>query len=146
MIPTQHLLGWCLLKTIRSKFMKDLKQFLENEDISINSESYFRRSKSEYVHHKNFTSLYIRKGLYRFNNEIFNNAIVIANITAKKRGKGYFSELIKELTTNFPGRPVIIENALNERFQNKLIRMGFEQGKKETSSEDCYLWNPAREK
>lgn len=120
--------------------MKTLNEFLQIDDISTS----FYKGKSEYVHHKNFTSLYVRKGLYRFNTEIFNNAIVIANITAKKRGKGYFSELIKELTTNFPGRPVIIENALNERFQNKLIRMGFKEGRKETSSEDCFLLNPVK--
>lgn len=118
--------------------MKKLKEFLQTE-IKI-------YTKSEYVLHKNFKRLYVRNGLYHFNGKKFNNAIVIANIESKKPGKGYFSELIKELLNDFPDRVIIVENALEKRFQNKLIRMGFEEGKKETPSEDCFLWKTENKK
>lgn len=118
--------------------MKTINQFL------IEKNKLFRNS--EYVYHKDFKSLYLRKGIYTFidsnnNNFRYSDTIVIANITSKNPGKGYFSKLINELSRNFPEKPIFIECVLEERFQNKLERMGFEKGKSDSLSENCFAWN-----
>jgi hypothetical protein len=83
--------------------------------------------RNAYVKHPDFSSLYIHKGevgvilsrrCYRCL-----NTVTIANVTSKKPGGGAFARLVADLVQR--GFAVKVECVHEERFQKKLLRMGF---------------------
>lgn len=73
-----------------------------------------------------FSGLYVRKGpIYvRLNGEYLKrDVLAIANIQARKPGKGFFTKLVERL---HPDHNLFVENILdNERFEARLLKMGF---------------------
>ena len=124
----------------RIKMLPTLEFFLSDN---------FKQSNS-YIKHKNFSSLYLRKSRYYIKfgengkGEFFNFVIQIANITARKFGKGYFTKLIDEIKNLCPDKIIVVENVLfgfGERFANKLKNMNFQEfNKVESFYSSFVLW------
>lgn len=107
----------------------------------------FKQSNS-YIKHKHFSSLYLRKSRYYIKfgengkGEFFNFVIQIANITARKLGKGYFTRLIDEIKNLCPDKIIVVENVFDERFANKLKNMNFQEfNKVESFYSSFVLWS-----
>ena len=81
---------------------------------------------NQYVRHPNFKSLYVRYNNRRYiNGEFVFNVLDIANIQARKPGKGAFTKLIIHLRNTYPLLVLYVESIQNPRFADRLERMGF---------------------
>jgi hypothetical protein len=83
-----------------------------------------------YVKFKGFTDLYVRKGPYLIgteNSREYKESIQIANVTARKEGRGAFRGLIDFLEKNYPERVIVVECVQTERLEAICRHMGFEQ-------------------
>lgn len=82
-----------------------------------------------YVTFPGFKGLYIRRNprFIRNLDIIAEPTIDIANLTAKKPGKGAFTHLFQHLRKEYPHLWIFVECVVNERFAAKLLRMGFVQ-------------------
>jgi hypothetical protein len=69
-----------------------------------------------------FEGLYVRRGPRILNGERFDLVLDLATMNASKPGRGAFTRLVTQL---HPRHILYVENALEERFQAKLLRMGF---------------------
>jgi len=49
----------------------------------------------------------------------------LANLTARKPGRGTFTSLIEHFRKDYPKVTLYVENVLEPRFQRKLVRLGF---------------------
>lgn len=85
------------------------------------------RPNNSYLDHPEFKDLYVRKGeiVVRFNgnNYICERVITIANVEAKKKGRGAFTRLVAELAGK--GLAIFVECVHNPRFRRKLLELGF---------------------
>ena len=97
--------------------------------------------KNQYVKHPDFSGIYVRYNEQRYiNGEMVSNVLDIANITARKPGKGAFSKLIVDLRQKHPLLVFYVECILNPRFADKLERMGFTYNKVgENYTDSMYL-------
>ena len=98
--------------------MQTLEQFLANPS-----------ARNAYVKHPGFRSLYIRYtqmclGRTSATEWRYARVLQIANIEAKKPGKGAFKRLMKQLESY---RPLYVECVHNQQFANGLRKMGFRQ-------------------
>ena len=94
-------------------------------------------SRSEWVKHKDFSGMYVRVGRKYIAGEVHEHVIDLANIQAKKTGKGAFKKLIVYLREHWSEHDIHVENVLTERFRDGLKRMGFI----DTGTPHCY-WLP----
>ena len=102
-----------------------------DELIQIHQDS--KRSMNAWVDCDGFRGMYVRVGSRSINGKII-TVIDLANIEVDEPGKGTFRRLISRLTKTWPQYTIHVENALTERFQAGLLRMGF----KETKTPYCY--------
>lgn len=72
--------------------------------------------RSEYVTFNGFRPIYVRK---------YRNKITIANIAARKPGKGNFRRLLRWITNNYPDYLLEIECVHNQRLVQFLLNNGF---------------------
>lgn len=76
-----------------------------------------------------FNSLYLRKGklFLKIKQGFFwcDPCLTIANVTVLKRGQGTFTQLVSELCSR--EFAIYVENAHSNRFQRKLLSLGFEE-------------------
>ena len=82
---------------------------------------------SSYVEFEGFDSLYIRVGRKGIRGKIRDKVVDIANVTSLEPGKGAFKTLIAHLQEKWPEHTIHVENALSQRFQEGLKRMGFQE-------------------
>jgi hypothetical protein len=81
--------------------------------------------RSRWVEHEGFDGLYVRVGPRYICGELV-PTIDLANMNAILPGKGAFKKLVKHLQDNYPEYTIHVENVLTQKFQDGLIRMGFE--------------------
>jgi|SRR5690606_20568539 len=98
------------------------------------------RWKSAWVNCDGFKGMYVRVSKRYINKEYF-DVIDLANIEAEHPGNGAFRSLISHLTKTWPQYTIHVENALTEKFQVGLLRMGF----KETGIPMCFYLPSASE-
>ena len=80
---------------------------------------------NQYVKCSGFSSLYVRYGSRYIEGLLVDNVLDIANIKARKFGKGSFTDLFIYLRTRYPDLVIYVECIQNLRFVKKLERMGF---------------------
>ncbi len=82
---------------------------------------------NSYIKHPEFDQLYLRKGTIGVHIDgkfwFCRHTLTIARIVAGKPGKGAFSRLIEDLAKRKVA--ICVEIVHEERFQNKLLSMGF---------------------
>jgi len=69
-----------------------------------------------WVRERGFESLYVR---------VARRHLDIANVTARKPGRGTFTKLLQRLKKDYPHLTIFVESALEQRFRNKLVKWGF---------------------
>jgi hypothetical protein len=89
---------------------------------------------NSYVREPGFSSLYVRVAK-RYIEGKMQTTIDLANMTAKRPGKGTFTRLVERLMTQY-GMIIYAECVLNPRLAGKLVRMGFVQ---HNDSDSYYL-------
>lgn len=89
---------------------------------------------SRWVEYEGFDGLFVRVGQMYICGELV-PTINLANINASLPGKGAFKKLVKYLQDNYPEYTIHVENVLTPKFQDGLIRMGFEP----TGIHMCYF-------
>ncbi len=94
--------------------MQTLDKFIANQN----------RPWSAWVLHPDFSSLYVRKTRIFINHELTPNFITIANITAKRKGKGAFRRLVAYLMEE-RGFNVQVECIQNPRLEQHLLKEGW---------------------
>ena len=80
---------------------------------------------SEYVEESGFKYLYVRFGKSYIEGEFVWPTLVLSNISVKNKGNGTFTNLLRRLKNDYPELNLYVENALERRFVDKLIRLGF---------------------
>lgn len=85
------------------------------------------KRQNAYVRHPDFSNLYVRHSQRYIGGEIASPVLDIANIEAKKPGKGSFTKLVEYLRSTYPDYWLYVESVLNPRFEKKLLTMGFTQ-------------------
>lgn len=93
-----------------------------------------------YVKHPGFSSLYVRLTKRFLGGNLVEPVLDIASLEAKKPGRGAFTELHNWLRKEFPELWIYIEIVHNERFREKLLRMGYTLQKSGESF--CYYMPP----
>lgn len=90
------------------------------------------KDRNLYVKEKGFSGLYVRKGprvirLPGKKSFVCPKTIQLANITIseKRRGKGLFKALVKNILDKYPDWSIYVENVLPKRFAAGLGRLGF---------------------
>lgn len=78
-----------------------------------------------YVKEVGFQQLYVRIGRRYLNGMWVENVLDIANVDAKKTGRGFFTRLICRLQQDYPLPTLYVENVMTERFSGGLVRLGF---------------------
>lgn len=78
-----------------------------------------------WVKHPGFSSLYVRAGRGYIGKRKYLNVITIANVTAKKTGKGTFTKFIHYIRKTYPKHNIIVENVQTQMFIDFLLRAGF---------------------
>ena len=77
-----------------------------------------------WVRERGFESLYVRVARRHLEGE-WRVTIDIANVTARKPGRGTFTKLLQRLKKDYPHLTIFVESALEQRFRNKLVKWGF---------------------
>ena len=85
------------------------------------------RTRNSYVRFHGFKDLYVRYTKRHINGGIVSPVFDIANMTARRPGRGSFAEFFSYLREAYPEFWLYVESVLNERFQRKLLSMGFIQ-------------------
>ena len=86
--------------------------------------------RNSYVKHPGWKSLYVRVSQRIYDHKML-TVIDLANLEALKYGKGTFRNLIAHLQKTYPEFPIYVEQVQTTRFEEGLLRMGF-QRKNET--------------
>lgn len=76
--------------------------------------------RNAYIKYPGFNFMYVRH-TKRFGIEV----IDLANLEAKEPGRGAFARLVKHIRKTYPQLGIYVECVLNERFEGKLLAMGF---------------------
>lgn len=76
--------------------------------------------RNAYIKYPGFNFLYVRH-TKRFGCEV----IDLANLEAKEPGRGAFARLVKHIRKTYPHLGIYVECVLNERFEGRLLAMGF---------------------
>ena len=84
-----------------------------------------RRFSNAYVREPGFRHLYVRISRRYFNGVLHEGVLDLANIEARKPGAGAFTRLVERLHTR--GLTLYVECVLQDRFAQKLLRMGFKR-------------------
>jgi hypothetical protein len=96
---------------------------------------------NSYLTHPEFSSIYVRKGAITvfFGEDCFrcDKVITIGSANAKNPGQGAFGRFVEELVKD--GYAVYAECVHNERFRDKLLKMGFVKVNDHTG--DHFLFN-----
>ncbi len=103
-----------------------LKEFLEGVQ------------RNAYITYPGFASLYVRH-TQRFGFETLD----VANLTAKQPGRGSFTRLIKHVRKTYPRMGIYVECVLNDRFEVKLLAMGF--ARCDVGMSACFFLSPLME-
>lgn len=90
------------------------------------------------IDYPGFNFLYVRH-TKRFGIEV----IDLANIEAKEPGRGAFARLVKHIRKTYPHLGIYVECVLNERFEGKLLAMGFARHDEGLSF--CFYLSPEME-
>ena len=96
--------------------METLKQFITNRKPGYPANAY--------VSYPGFDDLYVRHGYHNIDGELV-DTLDLTNLKASCPGNGAFSNLVDWIFANYPKTVIYVENVLNPRFGDKLIRMGF---------------------
>lgn len=83
---------------------------------------------NSYVREPGFQNLYVRylKRRYIHTHAAYaENVLDLANMNATTPGSGAFTTLVERLRKDYPEMSLYVENVLNPRFGEKLLRMGF---------------------
>lgn len=83
--------------------------------------------RNQHVTHPDWKTLYVRVTKRPLDGEIRDPVIDLANIEAKRPGKGAFRALVADLRKMYPQASIFVESVQPERFQAGLLRMGFTQ-------------------
>lgn len=97
----------------------NLAQFIEKAKNSV------WPTQSEYVNYPGFSSFYVRYGDCFVNGECLHNVLTVANIEARKPGKGTFTDFIRR--QHRIGQDVYVECVQNPRLCKWLESTGFKQ-------------------
>lgn len=81
--------------------------------------------RNQHVSHPDWKTLYVRVTKRPLDGEVRDPVIDLANIEAKRPGKGAFRALVADLRKMYPQASIFIESVLGDRFQEGLLRMGF---------------------
>ncbi len=84
-------------------------------------------AKNTYVREAGFRSLYVRLGSRNIDGVTYPRVLDIANVTARKPGRGTFGRLLELLEADYPDVAVYVESVLNPRLLGWLPRHGFVQ-------------------
>lgn len=99
-------------------------------------------ARNAWVVHSGFDSLYVRR-TERFGFPTLD----VANVEAVEPGKGAFTRLVQQARNKYR-LGVYVESVLNNRFGEKLLRMGFEctqEGLPPGGLGACYFLSPLKE-
>lgn len=110
-----------------------IDQFIQ---VSLNKKSAF--NSNSYVKEPGFQSLYLRHGRRLINGKWYSNILDIANVEARKKGKGTFTSLIGRLRDKYPNMGIYVECVHNCRFHSKLEELGF----KKVTDDPSFCWLP----
>jgi len=74
-----------------------------------------------YVSFPGFEDLYVRHGFYNVDGNV-EETLDLANIKASCPGNGAFTNLVDWIFDHYPNTIIFVENVMNPRFDDKLIR------------------------
>lgn len=83
--------------------------------------------RNQHVSHPDWKTLYVRVTKRALDGEIRDPVIDLANIEAKRPGKGAFRALVADLRKMYPQAWIFVESVQPERFKEGLLRMCFIQ-------------------
>lgn len=95
--------------------------------------------KNAHIHEPGFSHLYVRYTRRYLDNKVCAPVLDIAAIEAQKKGKQAFTNLVNRIRNTYPQLYIYVENVLNPRFKNKLIKLGFIQVGTDNISPSFYL-------
>lgn len=113
--------------------MRTLDKFIRDDQTQ-------RFHRNEYVREDGFVHLYVRFGRRYLNGKLTENVLDIANVQAKHPGCGVFSKLIAKIRAEYPTVGIYVENVLEPRFGNKLLKLFFQEVP--GSNPKSYYWLP----
>lgn len=104
-----------------------------------------RERKNAYVSFPGFSHLYVRftKRYIIGVNRVVSPVLDLANIEARKPGQGAFTLLFNHVRTTYPSMWIYVECVLNQRFEEKLLKMGFKL--EQPNLTPSYYMPPAKE-
>jgi hypothetical protein len=94
--------------------------------------------RNAYIKYPGFNFMYVRH-TKRFGIEV----IDLANLEAKEPGRGSFARLVKHIRKTYPHLGIYVECVLNERFEGKLLAMGFTRC--DVGMSACFYLSPEME-
>ena len=98
--------------------------------------------RSAYVRFPGFKYLYVRCNQRFINGAVVGPVIDIANLTARKPGRGAFTKLFQHLRKVYYHYWIYVECVLNPRFEKKLLSLGFIQ--QDSGLSPCFYMPPAK--
>jgi len=81
--------------------------------------------RNAYVKVPGFESFYVRRTERYIEGQKYTNVIDLANITADRPGEGAFTRFVADFRVKHPDMHLYVENALDTRFQGRLLALGF---------------------
>ena len=102
------------------------------------------RRGNAYVRFTGFSALYVRYTQRYLKQQVRYPVLDLANLAAKKPGRGSFTELFHYLRKNYPHLWLYVECVQTERFEKKLIDMGFTKSD-HSSLSACFFMEPVGE-
>lgn len=78
-----------------------------------------------YVKEKGFKFLYVRMSPRLFREGPADPTLDLANLEARRPGKGTFKRLVTRLRQQYPHMTLFVESVMLQRFRDGLLRMGF---------------------
>ena len=101
------------------------------------------RPSNAYVTYPGFKHLYVRHTQRVFLGNIASPVLDLANIEARHPGKGAFTKLFHYLRIAYPEHWLYVECVQNNRFEKKLLELGFTQ--LDVGLSPCFYMPPAEE-
>lgn len=94
--------------------------------------------RNAYIRYPGFASLYVRH-TKRFGFDTLD----VANLEAMHPGRGAFTHLVNHVRKTYPSMGIYVECVLNERFEVKLLAMGF--ARRDSGLSACFFLSPLME-
>jgi hypothetical protein len=99
----------------------DLDTFIRERLAEVNE----ARNFNAWVKAEGWRNLYVRLTRRSLPTGFYDPVLDLASLEVRKPGTGTFTRLIERLRRDYPNLTIYVENVWNQRFQRKLVSLGF---------------------